>query len=89
LNQNHVVEMESELWIPFSSGREAEIVYNALRVEVEPARSKVTRVLEVEGPVLHLMLRAEEARSLRVSLNSFLEHLILATETIRLFGPPT
>ncbi len=46
------------------------------------------RVLEVEGAVLHVRLRAEEARSLRVSLNSFMEHLILATETIRQFGPP-
>jgi hypothetical protein len=33
--------METELRIPFSSAREAEIVYNSLRVEVEPARSKV------------------------------------------------
>ncbi len=33
--------METELRIPFSSGREAEIVYNSLRVEKEPARSKV------------------------------------------------
>jgi EKC/KEOPS complex subunit PCC1/LAGE3 len=49
---------------------------------------QVRRVLEVEGAVLHVRLRAEEARSLRVSLNSFMEHLILATETIRQFGPP-
>ncbi len=33
--------METELRIPFSSAGEAEIVYNSLRVEVEPARSKV------------------------------------------------
>ena len=45
-------------------------------------------MLEVEGPVLVARLKAEEARSLRVSLNSFLEHVILATETIRQFGPP-
>jgi tRNA threonylcarbamoyladenosine modification (KEOPS) complex Pcc1 subunit len=47
--------METELRIPFSSGREAEIVYNSLRVEVEPARSKVYRYdssqveLEMDG----------------------------------------
>lgn len=80
--------METELRIPFGCGREAEIVYNSLRVEVEPARSKVSRVLEVEGATLVAKLRAEEARSLRVSLNSLLEHIILATETIRQFGPP-
>ncbi len=33
--------METELRIPFGSAGEAEIVYNSLRVEVEPARSKV------------------------------------------------
>lgn len=80
--------METELRIPFSCGREAEIVYNALRVEVEPSRSRVSRVLGVEDAVLVVRLRAEEARSLRVSLNGLLEHVILATETIRQFGPP-
>jgi tRNA threonylcarbamoyladenosine modification (KEOPS) complex Pcc1 subunit len=49
---------------------------------------QVSRVLEVEGSVLHVRLRAEEARNLRVSLNSCLEHIILATETVRQFGPP-
>jgi hypothetical protein len=47
-----------------------------------------TRVLEVEGAVLHLRLRTEEARSLKFSLNLFMEHIILATDTIRQFGPP-
>jgi len=48
----------------------------------------VNRILEVDGPVLVARLRAEEARSLRVSLNGLLEHIILATDTIRQFGPP-
>ena len=48
----------------------------------------MSRVLGVEGAVLVVRLRAEEARSLRVSLNGLLEHVILATETIRQFGPP-
>jgi tRNA threonylcarbamoyladenosine modification (KEOPS) complex Pcc1 subunit len=44
--------------------------------------------LEVDGSVLVARLKAAEARSLRVSLNSLLEHVVLATETIRQFGPP-
>ena len=40
--------MEMKLEIPFSSEREAEIAYNALRVEVEPARSKATACVQNE-----------------------------------------
>jgi len=68
--------------IPFPTDKEASIVFDALRVEVEPARSKVTRKLETNGRIL------KEAKSLRVGVNSFLEHLILATQTIQEFGPP-
>jgi len=74
--------------IPFPSAKEASIVYDALRVEVEPARSKVTRRLETDGSILKAHFTAQEAKSLRVGVNSFLEHVILSTETIRQFGPP-
>ncbi len=74
--------------IPFSSSREASIAYDALRVEVEPARSRVTRTMRVEGDTLSVNLKAENAKNLRVSANSLLEHLVLITETIHQFGPP-
>uniref|UniRef100_A0A3P9PC38 Uncharacterized protein n=1 Tax=Poecilia reticulata TaxID=8081 RepID=A0A3P9PC38_POERE len=45
--------------------------------------------------LLHLLLlllvqrwSADEARVLRVSVNSFLDHLSLVVETMELFGPP-
>ena len=34
------------------------------------------------------VLQSQEARLLRVSANSFLEHLQLVTETMEKFGPP-
>ena len=74
--------------IPFSCSREASIAYDALRVEVEPARSRVTRTMRVEGDTLSVNLKAENAKNLRVSANSLLEHLVLITETIHQFGPP-
>jgi hypothetical protein len=53
--------METELRIPFSSAREAEIVYNSLRVEVEPARSKVgfTDIQRLPTTPFSLVLRKE------------------------------
>jgi len=85
LNQ---IDMELNLSVPFPSAREAEIAYDALRVEVEPARSRVTRTMAVDGTDLKVELRAETAKSLRVSVNSLLEHLVLVTQTIQQFGPP-
>lgn len=81
-------EMEMNMNIPFPTDKEAAIVFDALRVEVEPARSRVTRKLETNGRILKVHFTAQEAKSLRVGVNSFLEHLILATQTIQQFGPP-
>jgi tRNA threonylcarbamoyladenosine modification (KEOPS) complex Pcc1 subunit len=80
--------MELNLSIPFPGQREANIAYDALRVEVEPARSHVTRTMSVDGSVLSVHLKAETAKSLRVSVNALLEHLVLVTQTIQEFGPP-
>jgi len=77
---------KSEFSIPFPSQAEAEVAYNSLRVEVEPSRSKVTRVLKTEGNCLKAAFTATELRNLRVSVGGFFEHLILVTETIRQFG---
>jgi hypothetical protein len=40
----------------------------------------------VEGANLVASFTASEVRNLRVSVNSFFEHLVLVTETIRQFG---
>ena len=82
------LEMEMKLDIPFATAREAEIAFDALRVEVEPARSRVKRRLELSGAVLTANFVADSARSLRVSVNGFLEHVVLVTQTLSQFGPP-
>ena len=78
--------METKVSIPFVDERQAEVAYNSLRVEVEPARSRVRRSLTVSGRSLVASFVAEDARSLRVSLNSFFEHVVLIANTIQHFG---
>jgi len=79
-------KMEMKVSVPFASERLAEIAFNTLRVEVEPSRSKVTRCLAVDGANLVANFTATEIRNLRVSVNSFFEHLVLISETVRQFG---
>ena len=78
--------MDAKISIPFCSSRQATVAYNSLRVEVEPARSKVKRSLSVDGDNLVVSFTAEDARALRVSVNSFLEHVVLIADTIEQFS---
>ena len=78
--------MEVKVSVPFCDERQATIAYNSFRVEVEPPRSKVSRALSVDGSNLVVVFTSPEGRNLRVSVNSFLEHLALVAETIRQFG---
>jgi len=80
--------MEVNLSVPFQTDREAEIAFNSLRVDAEPARSKVIKTLSVNGNCLDVTFTGEEARNLRVSINGFFTHLILVSETMLQFGPP-
>jgi len=74
--------------VPFPTAREAEIAYNTLTVDEEPKRSTVLRKISLTGNALQINFSAKEARQLRVSCNSFLDHLILVTKTMEEFGPP-
>ncbi|CAN7997416.1 unnamed protein product, partial [Ixodes hexagonus] len=73
--------------VPFPSEREAEIVYNSLRVDPEPRRSTCSKKLMLNGNVLQAKFCAKEARQLRVAVNSFFDLLLLATSTVERFGP--
>jgi EKC/KEOPS complex subunit PCC1/LAGE3 len=74
------------LTIPFPSEREALIAYNSLRVDKEPGRGgSLTRQLDLSGSQLCVRWHASEARLLRVSVNGFLDHLALVTQTIAEF----
>nr|XP_033325127.1 EKC/KEOPS complex subunit LAGE3 [Megalopta genalis] len=76
------------LSIPFPSPREAEIVYQVLRVDKEPSRGSVSKELTLNDNLLKLVISGTEARKVRVALTSFFDSLILVTETIQQFGPP-
>nr|XP_056706179.1 EKC/KEOPS complex subunit LAGE3 [Euleptes europaea] len=78
----------SELSIPFPSSPLARIALGSLAPDPEPRKGGISKELSVTENVLHVGWKAEEARILRVSISSFLEHLSLVVETMELFGPP-
>eukprot|EP00794_Sanderia_malayensis_P011786 gene11786-13006_t len=76
---------EMRLLVPFPSTRLAEIAFNTLKVDREPRRGGCKKELGVDGCNLSVIFRAKEAKTLRVASNSFLDFLILVTETIEQF----
>ncbi|XP_060108042.1 EKC/KEOPS complex subunit LAGE3 [Heteronotia binoei] len=77
-----------ELSIPFPSSPLARIALGSLSPDPEPRKGGISKELNVKENVLHVHWRADEARILRVSINSFLELLSLVVEAMDLFGPP-
>ncbi|XP_042307850.1 EKC/KEOPS complex subunit LAGE3 isoform X6 [Sceloporus undulatus] len=77
-----------ELSIPFPSSLLARIALDSLAPDPEPRKGGISKELSVMEDTLHICWKADEARILRVSVNSFLEHLSLVVETMDLFGPP-
>ncbi|XP_028827456.1 L antigen family member 3-like isoform X2 [Denticeps clupeoides] len=76
------------LEVPFPSECLASIALNSLAPDREPRRGGITKELLVTGSVLTARWTADEARVLRVSVGSFLDHLSLVLETMEAFGPP-
>lgn len=72
--------------IPFPTAREAKIAYNSLKVDVELRRGGVVKILSCKENVLRAEFCAKETRLLRVSVNSFFDHLLLVTQTLDQFG---
>ncbi|OAD61897.1 L antigen family member 3 [Eufriesea mexicana] len=81
-------EITRNLSIPFPSSREAEIVYQVLRVDKEPSRGSITKNLTLDNNLLKVVISGTEVRKIRVALTSFFDSLILVIETMQLFGPP-
>ncbi|KAK6166232.1 hypothetical protein SNE40_022979 [Patella caerulea] len=79
----------ADLNIPFPSKTEADIAYGTLSVDQEPKRGGVKRSLRVEDCILKVHFEAKEIRTLRVSVNSFMDYLLLVLQTIQKFGPPS
>lgn len=80
-------DLSARVSVPFPSERDAEIVYNSLRIDPDPKRSACSKKLSLEGSVLTASFTAKEAKQLRVSVNSFFDLLLLAINTVRRFGP--
>jgi len=74
------------LIVPFRTEEEAEIAYNTLVVDKEPKRNQCKKELSLEKNKLILKLSAPEPRQLRLSSNSFFDHLILVRKTIDEFS---
>lgn len=77
--------MEFSMTVPFRTARHAEIAYDSLRVDPEPRRGGTKRRMEVEGALLRVRFTCAEAKTLRVSVNSFFDLLHLVNETIEQF----
>ncbi|XP_019961964.1 L antigen family member 3-like [Paralichthys olivaceus] len=81
-------KLEFSLDVPFPTSREAHIALCSLSPDREPRKGGITKHLSVSGSTLSVRWSADEARILRVSVNSFLDHLSLVVETMQMFGPP-
>ncbi|XP_075993072.1 L antigen family member 3-like [Genypterus blacodes] len=81
-------KLQFALNVPFPSSREASIALQALSPDREPRRGGISKQLAVCGSTLTVGWSADEARVLRVSVSSFLDHLSLVMETMEMFGPP-
>ncbi|XP_068190941.1 L antigen family member 3-like [Antennarius striatus] len=81
-------KLEFSLNVPFPSANEATIALRSLSPDREPRKGGISKQMSVCGDTLSVRWSADEARILRVSVNSFLDHLSLVLETMEMFGPP-
>lgn len=79
-------ELKAELVIPFTCSDHAKIAYNTLKIDAEPRRNLIKKSLELDNSQLKVSWSSHEARILRVSINSFLDHLNSVLETLQLFA---
>jgi EKC/KEOPS complex subunit PCC1/LAGE3 len=78
-------ELKAELKIPFASVEYAQIAFNTLTVDSEPRKELIRKKIELNKQTLIVNWTAKESRILRVSINSFLDHLNSVLETIQQF----
>ena len=79
-------DLKAEINIPFLNSEHAKIAFNSLIVDKEPRKELITREINLDGDCLKVNWCSKEARILRVSINSFLDHLRLVIRTIDQFG---
>ena len=77
--------LTAQITIPFASEEHAKIAYNTLIVDSEPRKELIKKTLSLESNKIVVNWSAKESRILRVSINSFADHLNSILETIQLF----
>jgi len=80
-------QTEVEFSVPFPSPREAEIVFNVLRVDKEPQRNAIQKKLFLDDNILKVKISGEQTKNVRVVVNAIFDAILLSTETIHEFGP--
>lgn len=71
--------------VPFPTEKQAEIVFNSLRVDREPVRGGASRQFNLEGNFVSISFEAAQAKNVRVSVTTLFELLLLSMETIEKF----
>lgn len=71
----------------FANERLASIAFQVLAVDREPKRSRVTKDITFSGNAIDVKFSAPTVKSLRTSMNGFLDYLILCQDTIKRFDP--
>ncbi|KAJ2195714.1 hypothetical protein IW143_002480 [Coemansia sp. RSA 520] len=72
--------------VPFGEPRLARIASESLQVDRELSGDKVVRTISVEDANLVVSFTANSLRVLRVSINGFMDSLILVTRTLEAFA---
>ncbi|KAJ2447399.1 hypothetical protein GGF42_005449 [Coemansia sp. RSA 2424] len=74
------------LSIPFADARLAGIAKNSLVVDRELSEDKVSRNIDTRDSLLVATFSADTLRMLRVSVNGFMDSLILVSKTLEAFA---
>ncbi|KAJ2156261.1 hypothetical protein GGF46_005310 [Coemansia sp. RSA 552] len=74
-----------KLTVPFGEARLAEIAKTTLGVDAELSADKAQRTATAEGSNLVVQFQADSLRMLRVSVNGFMDSLILVTQTLEAY----
>ncbi|GFR08313.1 uncharacterized protein TNCT_191451 [Trichonephila clavata] len=77
------------LELPFYSSSHANIAYNSLRIDKEPARGNVVKELSVRDNFLIVKISSRDIKRLRSSVTSFVDFAILVTNTLGRYGQPS
>ncbi len=77
--------VESEFEIEFENSRDAEIVIESIKPEIDGSPSDRTSVrVDINDNVLKIFIKAKDSTSFRASLNSYLRWIKLSKEVLNL-----